>query len=95
MMTNVDARFFKTLSASFKRHDSATSPTVVCANIQLAPNRSRVNARASAGLVTSSSRSLDGCSDPSTDLTKLGESLDTETKLEVSEIVASFCIGMV
>ena len=95
MIRKLDARCFKTFPASFKYHDRATNPTVPCASIQLVPNSSRANARASPGLYTCRSRSLEDFSEPSAALTVLAESLETETKLEVRDMVATFWIGKV
>lgn len=89
MTTKVETRCFKTFSASSTFQDKAMSPTVACASIQLAANNRSAKARASAGLETWRTRSRVGICVPSDAATDVAESLEMDTKLEVSEIVAN------
>ena len=89
-ITSVAPRFFKYASVLFTFDERTTKPTDACASIQLDAKRSSANIRASAGLLTSRSKSLDASIVPSVSLTVLAESLETVTKLDVKEMVTSF-----
>lgn len=95
MTKKLDARCLRTFPASLKYHDTATNPTVAWASIQLMPKSSTAYIRASGGLITCRSRSLEDPSAPSSVLMELAESLEMNTKLEVSVMVASLWIGKV
>ena len=89
-MTKVAAMYFRNFSSLFNLEDKTTSPNDACDIIQLDAKSSNANIRASAGLLMSSSRSLDASSEPTPVLMVLAESPDVVTKADVRDMVTNF-----